>query len=403
VAQLLCFNRYLYTLFLLVILSIYPLNLSAAGPVQAEPDALSAERSQQQVTRKQQDLVDISTPVQPQRILAPFEPAYRFNSLILSEDTVWSGAIQVEGMVTVAAQATLTIMPGTIVRFGDNSGIFVLGRIVAKGASELPITLASQYSDPAAADWYGIVLTGTSKKNVFEQTKIQGAATAIYARSSSTELKNIHVENSSVAIKLADSIASLKELVIAKCSSGLYIVKSEVDIESVAVDGCETAMTIISSALTAVDLKISHSSQAALVAEKSQLKIENSVFSGNLAGVMIIDCEGSFNNSKFINNSDTAVTLSGSLLRFSSNLVSGNKIGIQLVDNLPSIWGNSIYANSTYNLLYLGEGLLYAGGNWFDTVNPDLLNKSLFTKRAGAIQVQPLLAANPLTGLRKAF
>jgi len=394
---LLCFRKYLHTIFLSLLLTIYPLTLHAASPNQ--------EMSQQPVIQKKQNPLTstVSTSPSSQRTTAAFTPTTSITSRVLAEDTRWNGVILAEGMVTVAEQASLTIMPGTVVRFGADSGILVLGRIVVKGTAEQPIVLASKYSEPAAADWYGIVLTGTAKKNIFEHVQMQGAEAAIYARSSSLELKHLQIEKSAVAIKLADSIAYLKDLEIAHCSSGLSAVKSEVDLETVAVKGGETALSLTASSLTATGLKISNSSQSALTAEKSQLKIEKSVFSGNLAGALLIGCEGKVSNSRFVTNADTAVTLCGSLLKFSSNLVTGNKIGVQLVDNLASIWGNSIYANTSYNLLYLGEDMLYVGGNWFDTVNLDLLSKTLFSKRAGAIQILPLLATNPLSDQRPEF
>jgi hypothetical protein len=379
VVKLRCFEKYLHVIILSACLFICPSSLYA--------DSLTSLPS----------LPKATVALKPQRTIAPFAPTLRITSRILSEDTLWNGAVLVDGMVTVAAQATLTIMPGTIVRFDTDSGILVLGRIVAKGSAALPIILTSRFSEPVPSDWYGMVLTGTAKKNIFEQLKIHGAAVALYARSSSFELKDLHIENSSAAIKIADSIAYFKDLFITDCSTGISSVKSEIDLDSVVIEKGETAISLTSSSLTATKLKVSANSQSALVAEKSQFKIETSVFSGNLIGAMIIGSEGSFSNSKFIKNSDTAVILSGSLLKFSSNLVSGNKIGIQMVDNLPSIWGNSIYANSNYNILYLGEDILYAGGNWFDTASLELLNKSLFSKRPGAIKILPLLAAPTLS------
>lgn len=343
------------------------------------------------------------TPALQQRTAVPFAAAARINSRILTEDTLWSGAVQVEGMVTVSAQATLTIKPGTVVRFGADSGILVLGRIVARGSAELPIIFTSIYSEPAPSDWFGIVLTGTGKKNILEALKILGAEVAIYARTSSFEIRRLHIANCSVALKLADSIAHLKDLVISECSSGLSAVKSEVDIESVIVERCGTGVSLLSSALTAIDLKITGSSRAALEAEKSHLRIEKSVFADNLAGITLIGCEGSVTGSRLVTNRDTAVTLSGSLLRFNSNLVSGSRIGVQLIDTLPAIWGNSIHGNSSYNILYLGEDLLYLGGNWFATVKPDLLKKTLFSKHADAIQILPLLENDPLSDDRQDF
>lgn len=330
------------------------------------------------------------------RNFAPFAPKTRISQQVLTEDTFWQGTVLVEGMVTVAAQATLTIMPGTVVRFGADSGILVLGRIVAKGSENSPIILASKYEESAQSDWYGVVLTGTAKKNIFERVKMDGAKVAIYARSSSLEVKKLQVNSSSVALKLADTIVSLNNISVSACSTGLSSVKSEIDLEATVFENCDTALSLVSSSLTATGLTVKASSQAALIAEKSHLGIEQALFAENQAGAMFIGCEGAVSSSKFTKNYDAAVVFSGSPLRFTANLVTGNKIGIQLLDNLASIWGNSIHANSSYNLLYLGEDILYAGGNWFNTGNPELLLKTLFAKRPGIMQILPLLDADPL-------
>lgn len=377
-ALLLCFEKYLHIIILSSFLVVSPLPI----PATAVTAPLSA--------------------LQP-RAVAPFVPAAIFSSRVLAEDSQWKGAIQVEGMVTVAAQTTLTIMPGTVVRFGPDSGILVLGRIVAKGTKELPILFTSNYLQPAPSDWYGIVLTGTAKKNIFEQLKMHGAEAAIYARSSSMELRQLHIENSSMAITLADSIADFKEMTITGCSTGISSIKSEVDLESVTIEKGEIGLSVNESSLTATNLKISSSSKSAFITEKSRLKIEKSVFSGNLGGAMVIGCEGTVNSSKFIANVETAVVLSGSLLKFSLNLVSGSTVGVQLADNLASVWGNSIHTNSSYNLLYSGDENIYLGGNWLGTTSSELVNNTLFSKRPGAIKLVPLLATDPWKEPRNDF
>lgn len=306
-------------------------------------------------------------------------------------------------MVTVAAQATLTVMPGTVVRFGPDSGILVLGRIVAKGTAELPILFSSFYLQPSPSDWYGIVLIGTAKKNIFDQVQMQGAEAAIYARSSSLKLKQLRIGNSSSGIILTDSIADAQGIFISGCSSGLSALQSEVDLEAVTIEKSETALSVTASSLTATRLKIASSSKSAFKAEKSQLKIEKSLFSANLGGAIVIACQGSINNSKFIANSETAVVLSDSPLRFSSNLVSGSKVGIQLLDNLSAVWGNSVYANSSYSILYSGDENIYLGGNWLGTTNIELVNQSLFSKKPGAIKLLPLLVTDPLSDPLKDF
>ena len=388
VALLLCLDKYLLTIILSFLLIICPVSL-IAGQSPSALTSLTAANS--------------SPVVVPQRVVASFAPAFRFASQTIAEDTLWQGAIQVDGMVTIAAQATLTIMPGTVVRFGADSGLLVLGRVVAKGTAELPVLLTSYYLQPAPADWYGIVLTGTAKKNIFDHLKLQGAETAIYSRSSSFVLNHLSVDNSSVALKLVDSIVELKEVQISDCPTGISAVKSEVELESVIIDKSEIGLTVTSSSLSTDKLIVSLSSQSALIAEKSQLKVEKSVFSNNARGAVITDCGGSFTGSKFIANSETAVVMSSSPLRFNANLVSGSKVGMQLNDNLPSVWGNSIYANSSYNLFYSGDEHVYLGGNWLGTSNGGFVSDTVFSKRPGAIRLLPLLATNPWKDLQKDY
>ncbi len=332
----------------------------------------------------------------PTRGLAPFAPSLKSGSRTITEDSVWNGAVQIEGMVTVAAQATLTLLPGTVVRFGPDSGILVLGRIVAKGSPETPITFASQYSEPYPADWYGVVLTDTSKKNVFEQVVIMGAESAIHARFSTFAVKNIRVESSVTAIRMMDSIGSLKNVTISGCSTGISAQKSEIELETVAIEKGKTGLTVSSSAVSAEKLKISAFTQAALVAEKSRFLIAKSLFSASLTGARISACEGTIINSRFTANIETGVAVSGSILKFNANLVTGSKVGLQLEDNLTAAWGNSIYGNSNYNLLYLGDEPVYVGGNWLGTANAEAINKRIFSKRPDAVQLLPVLTLEPL-------
>lgn len=71
-------------------------------------------------------------------------------------DTVWDGRVVVEGMITVEGGATLTIRPGTEVRFQADGGLLVLGALRAEGAPGQPILLL-----PAGeGQWAGINVAG---------------------------------------------------------------------------------------------------------------------------------------------------------------------------------------------------------------------------------------------------
>lgn len=67
---------------------------------------------------------------------------------VITSDTRWSGAIDVKGEVTVQKGATLTIAPGTVVKFsdgknGEQGGLKIFGTIIAKGVRGRRIVFTS--------------------------------------------------------------------------------------------------------------------------------------------------------------------------------------------------------------------------------------------------------------------
>lgn len=90
---------------------------------------------------------------------------------VLTRDEAWSGTVIVTGDVTVPKGVTLTIEPGTIVKFeteDDQSKfarqhgrsfkceLIVKGILVAKGTPEKMIVFTSNAENPKEGDWYGI-------------------------------------------------------------------------------------------------------------------------------------------------------------------------------------------------------------------------------------------------------
>ncbi len=76
----------------------------------------------------------------------------------LSNDT-WSvtgGTYVIDGLVTIADGATLTIEPGTVIKFSSDTGkIIVYGNLVAQGTSSESIIFTSYYDDSYGGDTNG--------------------------------------------------------------------------------------------------------------------------------------------------------------------------------------------------------------------------------------------------------
>ncbi|MEM7230557.1 MAG: right-handed parallel beta-helix repeat-containing protein, partial [Planctomycetota bacterium] len=75
----------------------------------------------------------------------------------ITEDTTWSGDVEIEGPLEVQEGATLSIDPGTTVSMSDNTTITVRGRLLADGTEESPIRFTrSENTDT----WERILLIG---------------------------------------------------------------------------------------------------------------------------------------------------------------------------------------------------------------------------------------------------
>lgn len=81
---------------------------------------------------------------------------------IVSKNTIWQNEISVESSVVVQPGVTLTVKPGTHVKFKYYRGykepekrlrIDILGTIIAEGTSDSPIYFTSDAPDPQNGDW----------------------------------------------------------------------------------------------------------------------------------------------------------------------------------------------------------------------------------------------------------
>lgn len=123
---------------------------------------------------------------------------------VIDTDTVWQGNILIKGVINVQRGATLTIKPGTTVRFiridRDNNDIgdgeiMVEGRLVARGTADKKIIFASAEKKPAINDWSYLQFLAADPGNIIEHCQFENAFAGVmihYAdvRISDTIFKN---------------------------------------------------------------------------------------------------------------------------------------------------------------------------------------------------------------------
>lgn len=126
------------------------------------------------------------------------EAAPRHDQGVISEDTVWSGTVIAAGRTMVRRGVTLTILPGTTVKFawsdvdGNRIGdgeLNVEGRLVARGTPEKMITFTSARKDPGKKDWTYVMLS-MSRESVVEHCLFEYAFTGLQAHLSTAVIRD---------------------------------------------------------------------------------------------------------------------------------------------------------------------------------------------------------------------
>lgn len=123
--------------------------------------------------------------VQPETIVGtPGGAPVILDDTVITHDTVWQGEITIQGVISVKRGATLTIRPGTMVRFkkidrdkneiGDGE-ILVEGRMIARGTAGSKILFTSAEEKPAANDWSYLQFLASDRGNVIENCRFEYA------------------------------------------------------------------------------------------------------------------------------------------------------------------------------------------------------------------------------------
>jgi hypothetical protein len=337
------------------------------------------------------------TPVVPvPRPEVRFNPGIVYADRVITEDTVWRGEVLVTGAVTVAPQATLSIEPGTTVRFraqGTQAALLaVQGRLVAVGSAEAPIVFGSVFTAPGAGDWQGVMLLGTEKKNVMEQCRIEGAQTGLDAMFSSITLKNVRCERCGIGIRFHDAVVTMDGGGAADCDTGLALTESEATLRGVAATGNRVGISARKSSVYLSEANITGNRAGGFSGDGCRVKLVAGAASGNGSGITLLASEGAVTGMKLTKNREYGMSLTSSRIRVSGNQITGNgDNGLLVFDGGSVAWENSIYENAGYDLYNAGTEEFRAPGNWWGMTPPKIYDNS----GRGKVLYTPVLSARP--------
>ena len=118
---------------------------------------------------------------------------------VIKTDTGWSGDIVINGTVHVARGVTLSIAPGTVIKFrkfdknGDGTGdamITVGGKLTARGTSEKMIRFTSYEEKPDKRDWSYVLLFVSGDESIIEYCIFEYAFTGVQVHFSNSKISD---------------------------------------------------------------------------------------------------------------------------------------------------------------------------------------------------------------------
>jgi len=128
----------------------------------------------------------------------------RIGDSVLAVDTAWEGDVVISGVIVVKKGVTLTLKPGTTVRFarvdrdrnsvGDGE-LRIEGRIVALGTAENRIVFTSAEKSKSVRDWSYIHLLASQADNVFEYCRFEYGFSGIQVHYSSVRIADCQFAN----------------------------------------------------------------------------------------------------------------------------------------------------------------------------------------------------------------
>jgi len=317
------------------------------------------------------------------------------SNAFINTDQTWTASNSpyiINRRVSVLAGNTLTIEPGVVVKFGNDSGINVYGSIVVGGTAEKPVYFTSIHDDsigldtngdgdsrlPSVNDSWGLNIN-KSPHSSFSHLNMRYSDGGIFMWETTVPIDNLNVENCGQGVFMAGggeltvTNSTFKNItnnaIAGDQNSSLTIsdvhIENVWDWEAVALSG-NSHISIKNS--TVLNTNFAY----ALGLYGANAEVENSVFSGGLSYGIALFNTGGNKSTLTLRDSTVEEYLDGGVGIFNSEVliersfIRNNMYGIWANGGYPSIilesslYGNLIYAIESHTNISID-----AKNNWW--------------------------------------
>lgn len=328
------------------------------------------------------------------------------SSRTISEDTVLRGTVLVKGSLVVAPQATLRLEPGASLRFQRADGstqpprLVVQGRLVCAGTPQKPVLIASAFVEPQVADWGGVLLLSTEKKNIFDYCHIEGAEAGVEAHHAQFSAHGLEVHRARSGVVLYDSLATLQTLKISRSDIGLTAFDSELDLRDGALYENRQGAVLTRSSLVASSSRFQANSQEGLVLDQGRFKLSGCSALDNRVGIVLKGGDGQIQQCRLARNREAGLAATGTRLKILHSSFQDNLgTGLLLDGARGSVSQSAFNQNRGGNLQYNGPERFAAVLNWWGATNEarvaEGIKDALQVGGAGGVAYEPFLSVRP--------
>jgi len=162
----------------------------------------------------------------------------------LAEDEIWSGEVSVEGELIIPRGISVTVMPGTIVRFKPGTSppgrIVIYGSLYAQGNPDRPILFTSASPSPREGDWEGLIFTPEGMGSALRSCIFQNY-TRIYIGSDNVRIDDCSFSHADEAgLMVARAAPIISRVSVSRCEIGIYCIngaRPEINRSSIVLNG----------------------------------------------------------------------------------------------------------------------------------------------------------------------